>query len=136
MARRHGRKGRLYIDTSSGASGSASPLAGLTSWSFESSTDKEDVSAMGDDNKQYVAGLPDATGDFEGKWDDEAGSTYAASRDGLPRKFYLYPSTDISTKYFFGTAFFDFSLEGDVEGALEFSGEWSAASNIVGQGIS
>lgn len=133
MARRHGRKGRLYVETTAG--GTASPLAGLTGWSFESSTDKEDVSAMGDANKQYVAGLPDATGDFEGKWDDEAASTYAASIDGTARKFYLYPSTDISTKYFFGTGFFDFSLEGDVEGALEFSGEWMAASNIVAVGI-
>lgn len=134
MARRHGRKGRLYIAATNG--GSASPMIGLTSWSFESATDKEEVSAMGDDNKQYVTGLPDASGDFEGVWDDEANSTFAASRDGLPRKFYLYPSTDISTKYFSGEAFFDFNLEGSVDGAIETSGEWAAAGNITATNIS
>lgn len=133
MARRHGRKGVLYVGATNGAA--PQPVLGLTKWSFESSTDKEDVSAMGDTNKQYVAGLPDASGDFEGKWDDAAVSTFAASRDGLSRKFYLYPSTDVATKYFSGEAFFDFSIEASVDGAIETSGEWMAAGDITATNI-
>lgn len=130
MARRHGRKGVLYIGFASEAA-AASPAGGITKWSFESSTDKEDVSAMGDSNKQYVAGLPDASGDFEFKWSDTHATTFAASRDGSPRKFYLYPSTDVASIFFSGTAYFDFSIEGSVDGAIEGSCEWMAAGDIT-----
>lgn len=134
MARRHGRKGALYIAPTNGAA--LVRVASLTSWSVEWSTDKEDVSAMGDTNKQYVAGLPDATGDLEGKWEDAATwSLYAAATDGLARAFILYPTTDVTASKISGDAFFDYTVEGSVDGAVEFSGEWSAAGAITATGI-
>ena len=69
-------------------------------------TDKQDVTAFLDQNKVYVAGLPDASGDFTGFWDDATSQTYVAAVDGLPRNFYLYPNiTTDPNAYFFGQNF-------------------------------
>lgn len=134
MARRHGRKGNLYVAITSG--GALVRVASLTSWSVEFSTDKEEVSAMGDTNKQYVAGLPDASGDLEGIWDDAGTwSLYTAATDGLPRAFILYPTSDTTAAKISGDAYFDYSVEGSVDGAIEFSGEWSAAGPITATGV-
>jgi hypothetical protein len=110
---------------------SAEPLPFQVSWSINQQTDKIDVTAMGDTTKIYVAGLPDASGDFKGFYDDATAQTYTAAVDGLPRKFYLYPSTSLSTQYFFGTILPDFSVSSDVNGAVEVSASWSAATAIV-----
>lgn len=94
-------------------------------------TDKFDVTCLGDNNKVYVAGLPDASGDFSGFFDDSTAQTYTAAVDGLPRKFYLYPSTTVATTYFFGTVLPDFSVDAEVSGAAKMSVSWSAATSVV-----
>ena len=86
---------------------------------------------MGDSNKTYVAGLPDASGQFAGFFDDATAQTYTAATDGLPRKFYLYPSTLTNSQYFFGTILADFSVDGGVGDAVKVSSSWSAASTIA-----
>jgi hypothetical protein len=93
--------------------------------------DKQDVTAFGDSNKIYVAGLPDASGDFSGFWDDATGQTYLAAVDGLPRNMYLYPniSSDPSV-YFFGTVLPDFEMDGAVGGPVNTKTTWNAASKI------
>ncbi|MCA1572415.1 MAG: hypothetical protein LC798_19365 [Chloroflexi bacterium] len=94
-------------------------------------TDFVEVTAFGDTNKIYVAGLPDASGDYAGYWDNASAQMYTAATDGLARKFYLYTSTDLAASdYFFGTAFFDFGVSTSVDGAVEISGSWQAASSI------
>ena len=65
MARQHGRRGRLYVGIASD-SAAAEPVAYLSKWSIGFSTDNVDVTANGDTNKVYVAGLPDASGSFSG----------------------------------------------------------------------
>lgn len=110
----------------------AEPLPFLASWSISFETEKEEVTAFGDTTKVYVAGLPDASGEFEGFYDDATGQTYQAAADGLPRKFYLYPKAPSSTgPYFFGTILPDFEVEGAVDGAVEISSSWNAASPIA-----
>src|ERR1700761_2213001 len=101
VARVSGRKGRVYIAIASG--GSASPLPFVAKWSLSAATDQLDVTAMEDTNKTYVSDMPDASGDFSGFYDDATDQTYTAASDGLPRKFYLYPSLDDAGTYFFGT---------------------------------
>lgn len=129
MARRHGRDGRIYVAISSG--GTAEPIAFLNSWSINFTTDKVDVTAFGDSNKVYVAGLPDAQGDFAGFWDSDQSDLYTAAQDGVARKFYLYPSRRLdASDYYFGEAFFDFSVSGGVTDAVTVSGSWSASSAI------
>lgn len=129
MARVHGRRGRLYVGIADDDA-TAEPIAFLNSWSIDSTTDRVDVTAFGDNNKVYVAGLPDASGSFAGFYDTETEQLYTASQDGLARKFYLYPDTS-DGDYFSGTAFFDFSASGDVSGAVSISGTWSAASAVT-----
>ncbi len=129
MGRIHGRAGRLYCGIASG--GTAEPIAFLTKWGAEFSTDKVDVTALGDNNKTYVSGLSDAKGTFNGWYDDATAQLYTASQDGVARKFYLYPNNATVTSYFFGTGLFDFSVSGGVEEAVAISGAWAAASAVT-----
>lgn len=111
--------------------GSASPLPFFAKWQINHSTDKQDVTAMGDDNKIYVSGLPDATGSFSGFYDDATAQTYTAAIDGLPRKFYLYPSVLTNTQYWWGTILVDMTVDGGVDQAVNVSANWNAASTIA-----
>jgi len=132
MARIHGRRGRIYLAVASG--GTAEPIPFLASWSINAQSEKAEVTAFGDNNKVYVAGLPDSSGEFSGFYDDATAQTYTAAVDGLPRKFYLYPSTSLNTQYWFGEILPDFSVNGSVGGAVEVSSSWNASSAIIKQG--
>lgn len=125
----HGRAGRLYAGIAS--AGTAEPIANLKSWSLDFSTDKIDVTCFGDTNKVTVAGLPNATGDFDGFYDTASAQLYTASQDGVARKFYLYPTLATTTQYWFGTALFDFHAEGAVDGAIAVSGSFEAATSVA-----
>lgn len=129
MARIHGRNGRVYMNITSG--GTAEPIAFLSSWSISFAVDKAEVTAFGDANKVYVAGLPDASGEFSGFYDDATAQTYTAATDGVARKFYLYPSTLTNGQYWWGTVLPDFSVNAAVGGAAEISSSWNAASAIA-----
>jgi hypothetical protein len=128
LVRIHGRRGRVYLEIASG--GSAEPLPFFANWSINFAVDKADVTAMGDTNKIYVAGLPDASGQFSGFYDDATAQTYTAATDGLARKFYLYPSTLTNSQYFWGTILPDMSIDSSVSDAVKVSSSWSAASAI------
>lgn len=129
MARLHGRAGRLYVNITSG--GTAEPIAFLNSWDINFSVDNVDVTAFGDSNKVYVAGLPDASGSFSGFYDDGTAQLYTAASDGVARRFYLYPTTAATGQYWFGTALFDFSVSSSVDGAITVSGDFQAASTVT-----
>ncbi len=129
MPRRHGRNGQVYVGLTSAAQ--ATPLPFQAAWSINQVTDKDDVTAFGDGNKVYVAGLPDASGDFGGFLDDATSQTYIAAVDGLARKFYLYPdATNSPNVYWFGTILPDLSSDGAIGGAVNFKSSWNAASAI------
>jgi hypothetical protein len=128
MARNHGRRGRLYVGITS--AGVAEPIAFLRDWSINFSVDNVEVTAFGDANKVYVAGLPDSSGSFSGFLDDATAQLYTAATDGVARKFYLYPDTNSTGIYWFGTALFDFNVAGAVDGAVTVSGDFQAASGV------
>jgi hypothetical protein len=86
---------------------------------------------MGDTNKVYVSGLPDASGEFSGFYDDATAQTYTAAVDGVARNFYLYPSLLTATQYFYGQILPDFSVNGGVGSAVEVSASWNASSAIT-----
>src|SRR5258708_33887339 len=91
------------------------------SWTINMVVAKQDVTAFGDGNMVYVAGLPDASGDFGGFMDDATSQTYIAAVDGLARNFYLYPdATNSPNVYWFGTILPDFSAGGAIGGAAGF----------------
>lgn len=128
MARLHGRNATVYIGVASGAEASNIPF--LASWSISASSEKAEVTAFGDANKSYVAGLPDASGEFSGFLDDATAQTYTAAVDGVSRKFYLYVDRTQTSKYWYGTIFPDFSANASVSGATELSSSWNAAGPI------
>ena len=129
MVRRHGRNGQVYIGVTSGAA--ASPVAFQASWSINMNVDKQDVTAFGDGNKVYVAGLPDASGDFSGFLDQSTSQTYIAAVDGLARNFYLYEdAVNDPNVYWFGTIIADFSTDGAVAGPVNAKATWVAASKV------
>lgn len=128
MARISGRNGRVYLAIASG--GTAEPLPFVATYNINFATTKIDVTAMGDDNKVYLAGLRDASGSFSGFYDDSTAQTYTAATDGAARKFYLYPSTSNTGQYFFGQILADMTIDASVDGATAMSANWSAYSII------
>jgi len=123
-----GRNSVIYMGIASGAA--ASPVAYQAEWTINFSSPKIDVTAFGDTNKVTVAGLPDSTGSFAGFYADDSSQTYTAAVDGVARRFYLYPSSNFNTRYFFGTINADASFGSSVAGATTISSSWEAASQI------
>lgn len=129
MARSHGSNGRIYVDVAGG--GNASPASFITEWSFDFTSDKQDVTAQGDTNHVYVVGLPDATGSFSGWLDVGAANLFTATTDRTARKFYAYPDVvNTPTHYFYGTAFFDFSMSSGVAAGNAISGSITPSGTI------
>lgn len=124
MARYHGKKGVVYMSLTGG--GAAVTVVGMNSWALNMPTDKVEVTAFGDTNKQYVQGLPDISGDLSGWWDDTSDQLYDASRSADGVKMYLYPSSDATGKYFYGPAWVDFNIETGNEGGVNVSGSFVA----------
>lgn len=125
MSRYHGSKGAVYGSTSAG--GAIAKIASLSKWSLNKSTDKVDVTAFGDANKQYVQGLADIKGSLSGFWDSADDSLFdgAESTDGVV--LYLYPSAAYPNAYFYGPAWLDASIDVAVSGAVTVSGNYVAA---------
>jgi hypothetical protein len=140
VGRIHGRNGMVYLALGSpgntnGWSTTASPLAFVSDWTINFTVAKVDVTALGDTNLVWVAGLPDASGDFTGFFDTATSQTYAAAVDGQPRAFYMYPSLTggggaDANEYFFGTILPDFAVAGGVASAVTMKSSWNAASQV------
>ncbi|HEY1700856.1 MAG TPA: hypothetical protein VGG75_14190 [Trebonia sp.] len=140
MGRIHGRNGMVYMSILS--TGAAQPLAFVSDWTMNFTVAKVDVTALGDTNLVWVAGLPDASGDFTGFMDTATSQTYQSAVDGQPRNFYLYPtlvavnggpgnSTVSPGQYFYGTILPDFSVSGGVAAAVTMKSTWNAASTVA-----
>lgn len=131
MARRSGRNGRVYVDISANANGSATPISTVMTWSLNQSRDRQETTCMGDTTKQYVAGLPDASGSMSGLVDLGV-SNFANLADGNARKIYTYfDRANHETIYFFGTATFDASFESGVNDLVKANINFSAASDFI-----
>ena len=132
MARISGRNMAVYLSVDGVVA--ATPLPFMAEYDISSSADQIEVTAGGDQNKTYVPGLPDFSGSISGFYDSALTSTtdalYKASRDGVARGFYLYPDSTDTTRAFYGTAYFDFSIKSGVGSATTVSSKISAAGNI------
>ena len=127
MAKYHGQRGRVYMSTS--GSGTAVLAVALSSWSLDMPTDLVEVTSFEDSNKVYVQGKKDISGSFSGFWDDQDDSMFDAADSTTPVKMYIYPSADAATRYFYGTAWVDASLEGSVDGAVTVAANFKAATS-------
>lgn len=133
MARHAGRFGAVYMSTS--GSGNAVNLT-MATWSANFTTDKIDVTSFRDANKRQVVGLPDASGDFSGFWEDAETTLFTASRSSDGVKAYFYPDiTNKPNSYVYGPVWVDFSISVGVTGAVEVSGSWVANGDVGVYGI-
>ncbi len=129
MARIHGKSGMVYVGITSAAL--ASPIAYLTDWNLNFTVDQPEVTAFGDLNKIYVSGLPDASGDFSGFFDDASQQLYIAARDGIARPMYLYPNLVADpNEYWFGNILPDFAVSGGIAAAISIKSNWKASSAV------
>jgi hypothetical protein len=132
LSRIAARNARVYIGATTG--GAAVPLPFTADVTIDSSTDKIDVTAHGDTNKVFVNGLPNFEASLSGFYDDTSTAAtdalWAASRDGLSRKTYIYPTTGDTTKYWFGDLLWDFSASFGVNDAAKVSGKGVAAGTV------
>jgi hypothetical protein len=120
-----GRNGLVYL----GVGGAAYAMGALKEWSFDRKVDMIETTCMGDSNKTFVPGLPDMKGTFSGFWDAADDQLFTAAEQTAAVNMYIYPSSTTITKYFYGTAFVDFSLSGGKDKAVEFAGSFAAASS-------
>ena len=131
MARISGRNGVLLVQVTT-ASTALTTISYLRDWSINFTKEQIDVTAMEDGNKVYVAGLSDCTGSASGFLDAAStATTYAAAIDGEARTFKLLPDKNTTTTFYGGTAIFDFSLSAAVNGAVEFSTNFSASGAVT-----
>lgn len=124
MARYHGNAGAFYMAPD--GTGVSVALSGTAEWTLDMSTDRVDVTAFNDANKQSVAGLENIAGTLSGFWDNTKDELYDAMQSVDGTKLYLYPSTSDPTKYWYGPAWVDMSISVGVADAVKFSGTFAA----------
>lgn len=134
MARRSGRNGRVYLDITDNAAGPATPISTVMSWSLSQTRDSQESTCLGDSSKQYVRGLPDATGSFSGLLDLGV-KNWMTIADGNPRAMYVYPDrANHAGVYFSGLVTCDISSEGSVNGLVSCTVNFAAASDVTWTG--
>lgn len=124
MAVYSGRKGVVYMSTS--GTGAASNVLNLTSWTLDQTQDTQEVTSFGDPNRTYVVGLRDVKGEIEGYWNDAEDKPFQASESADGVKLYLYPTADAPSKYWYGPAWVDASIDTKVDGPVKVKLSFSA----------
>ena len=124
MARYPGRNGVIYLATT--GTGTASSVISLSQWTLNRTAERIDVTSFGDANKTYVQGLPDVQGTFTGFYDDTEGKPFTAATSSDGCKLYLYVSSSATSKYAYGPAWLDVSVDTAVAGAVTISGTFAA----------
>ena len=129
MAPHAGRTGAVYIAIES-STGVATTTIKLNSWTLNRDTDTFETTGFGDTNKNYVQGLPDLKGTLGGVWDDSETKPFAGASSTNGVKLYLYPDiTNSPTKYAYGIAWLNASIETPLNGAVKLSGNFVAANS-------
>ena len=119
--RYHGKDGQVKIG--------ASVAASLNKWTLNAATDKADVTAFGDTNKQYVVGLKDLKGNLGGWFDDADDALFAAADAGTPVDLELFPVDTLTGLSWKGPAYLDASIDVPATGGISISGDFVAAGN-------
>jgi hypothetical protein len=124
--RKHGYRGQVKMDPTGGATLVA--VADLNAWTADFTRDQVDVSAFGDNFKQYVLGLPDAKGTYGGWWNSASSpALFDVAFGSTPVTLNLVPSVDEPTYFFEGLAYLDASINVASSGAISISGNWVGA---------
>lgn len=125
MAILSGRNGQVLYDPTGGATPTA--ILSINKWKADFKTDKLDVTCFGDQNKVYVPGMKDVSGDFSGFWNSADPTIFDAADADAPGTLKLVPSTVEPTFFWTGKAYMDASIDTSVDGAPAVTGTWMAA---------
>lgn len=125
MAAHSGRTGVVYLAIE-GSTGVATLTIKLNAWTLNRTTDKYEVTSFGDANKTYVQGLADLQGTLGGFWDDTETKPFGGASSTTGVKLYLYPDSTVATKYAYGTAWLDTSINTPVSGPVTISMNYAA----------
>ena len=106
-------------------------VASLNKWTLNAATDKADVTAFQDKNKQYVVGLKDLKGSLGGWFDDEDDTLFDAADAGTPVDLELLPVNSITGLSWKGPAYLDASIDVPANGGIAVSGDFVAAGDWV-----
>src|SRR6185369_17466989 len=113
--RYHGKDGQVKIG--------AAVAASLNKWTLNAATDKADVTAFGDSNKQYVVGLKDVKGSLGGWFDDMDDALFTAADAGTPVDLELFPVDTLTGLSWKGPAYLDASIDVPANGGISISGD-------------
>lgn len=133
MARQLGRNVRLWAGLTNG--GAPVPVGDTKSFGVSSKRKTIDATCQGDASEVTFTGLPGASGDYAGIFNDTAtAASVAAALDGLSRKVYGYLNSAL-TSYFYCTALFDVDFTTTVDGMVEVKGTWVADTPLYYVGV-
>lgn len=127
----HGKDGAIYLG---GDKNSGVKVSGKTSWTLQRNRDYVDVTSYGDNNKTYVAGLPNIQGSFSGFYSSDGDLLLQAASSGSTT-VYLYASDGSNGSNIrliaYGPAFFDATITQANNDAIKVSGEFRASSGSL-----
>jgi len=119
----HGKGGVLCVSTT--RAGTVAPVALITEWSLDRTSDKVETTALGDTTKTYVKGLDNAQGTFTGQFDSTDDTLFEAAESGDGCQIEIWPD-GASEACFKGPAWLDVSIKGGVSAAVTIDGNFSA----------
>ncbi len=127
----HGRHGQVSLADDS----PEVVLGSLNHWTGNFARDYVEVTCFGDDEKQWVPGLPNREGTLAGFYDLDVASPIAgaslalfeAAEGDTPVTLKLVPSTLDLSHFWSGLAYLDVSIDVAVNGAVTLSGNWKGA---------
>ncbi len=119
----HGRHGEIQI----GASSPEMVIGSLNAWTIAGDRDLVDVTSFGDENKNFLAGLKNASGTFAGFFDtDYIRALLDAADSATGTRFKITMSTDQPGFYVTGPCWLSVSMDGAVNDAVKISATFSA----------
>lgn len=87
----HGKNGAIYLGGAKGSGGVK--VAAKSEWTLQRNRDYVDATVFGDENKTYLAGLPNVQGTFAGFLDVSGDLILNAATSGA-QDIYLYADDD------------------------------------------
>ncbi len=120
----HGKNGAIYVN---GPKGSGTKVAVKSQWDLNLARDYVEVTTFGDTNKEYVAGLKDISGTFNGLLDTSGDlMVNNTSVDDVP--LYLYADDGVTPVLIAsGPALIDSSITTSNTDAIRVSGNFRAS---------
>lgn len=132
MGRIHGKNAVIYM----GASGAAAINIGeQADWSIDMDVAIVDVSQLNQTWKQFVKGMLGYSGSFSGNFDTASVQLWLAAVSNVAEKFYLYPDSSSTARYYYGTAWFQLtkiaagSTTSKASSGMKFTGDGTLSYN-------